>query len=108
MWFVWWLSDFRTHRALASSRPKSLAEAEGIPGNGVVKLHADVPKFLNAISKRGGTAHRPQETGWSYFLCAGSSDQSPHASEGSELPALARWDGGIVASQFLISTWLST
>ena len=55
-----------------------------------------------------GTAHRLPETGWSYFLCAGSSDQSPYASVGSDLPAVARWDGGIVASQFLISTWLST
>ena len=36
---------------LRSSRPKSLAEAEGIPGIGVVKLHAVVPKFLDAISK---------------------------------------------------------
>ena len=41
----------RTLRALASSRPRSLAEAEGIPGIGVVKLHAVVPKFLDAISK---------------------------------------------------------
>lgn len=36
---------------LRSSRPRSLAEAEGIPGIGVVKLHAVVPKFLDAISK---------------------------------------------------------
>ena len=41
----------RTLRALASSRPRSLAEAEGIPGIGPVKLHAVVPRFLDAISK---------------------------------------------------------
>ena len=35
-----------------ASRPGSLAEAEGIPGIGVVKLHAVVPKFLEAIAKR--------------------------------------------------------
>ncbi len=34
----------RTLRALAASRPKSLAEAEGIPGIGPVKLHAVAPK----------------------------------------------------------------
>ena len=37
---------------LRSSRPRSLAEAEGIPGIGVVKLHAVVQKFLDTISKR--------------------------------------------------------
>ena len=41
----------RTLRALASSRPRSLAEADGIPGIGVVKLHAVVPRFLDAIAK---------------------------------------------------------
>ncbi len=41
----------RTLRGLASIRPKSLSEAEGIPGIGVVKLHAVVPRFLEAIAK---------------------------------------------------------
>ena len=36
---------------LRSSRPKSLAEAEGIPGIGPVKHHAVVPKILEAIAK---------------------------------------------------------
>ena len=53
VWFVWCLSDFRTLRAaLASSRPESPAETKSIPGIGVVKLHAVVPKFPDAISKR--------------------------------------------------------
>ena len=34
---------------LRSSRPKSLAEAEGIPGIGPVKLNAVAPRFLEAI-----------------------------------------------------------
>ena len=41
----------RALRGLASIRPKSLAEVEGIPGIGPVKLHAVVPRFLNAIAK---------------------------------------------------------
>jgi hypothetical protein len=41
----------RALRGLASIRPKSLAEAEGIPGIGPVKLHAVVPRFLEAIAK---------------------------------------------------------
>ena len=41
----------RTLRALASSRSRSLAEADGIPGIGPVKLHAVVPRFLDAIAK---------------------------------------------------------
>jgi hypothetical protein len=41
----------RTLRALASSRSRSLAEADGIPGIGPVKLHAVVPRFLEAIAK---------------------------------------------------------
>ena len=41
----------RTLRALASIRPKSLAEVEGIPGIGPVKLNAVVPRFLGAIAK---------------------------------------------------------
>ena len=41
----------RTLRALAASRPKSLAEAEGIPGIGPVKINAVVPRFLEAIAK---------------------------------------------------------
>ena len=41
----------RALRGLASIRPKSLAEVEGIPGIGVVKLHAVVPRFLEAIAK---------------------------------------------------------
>ena len=40
----------RALRGLASIRPKSLAEAEGIPGIGPVKLHAVVPRFLEAIA----------------------------------------------------------
>ena len=40
----------RALRGLASIRPKSLAEADGIPGIGPVKIHAVVPKFLDAIS----------------------------------------------------------
>ena len=36
---------------LRSSRPKSLAEAEDIPGIGPVKHHAVVPRFLKAIAK---------------------------------------------------------
>ena len=41
----------RALRGLASIRPKSLSEAEGIPGIGPVKLHAVVPRFLEAIAK---------------------------------------------------------
>jgi len=41
----------RALRGLASIRPKSLAEAEGIPGIGPVKLHAVVPRFLETIAK---------------------------------------------------------
>ena len=41
----------RTLRALASSRSRSLAEADGIPGIGPVKLHSVVPKILEAIAK---------------------------------------------------------
>jgi len=42
----------RALRGLASIRPKSLAEAEGIPGIiAPVKLHAVVPRFLDAIAK---------------------------------------------------------
>ena len=40
----------RTLRALASSRPRSLVEAEGIPGIDPVKLHAVVPRFLEALA----------------------------------------------------------
>jgi hypothetical protein len=37
---------------LRSSRPRSLAEAEGGPGDiGPVKLHAVVPRFLEAIAR---------------------------------------------------------
>ena len=36
---------------LRSSRPRSLAEAEGGPGIGEVKLHAVVPRFLEDIAK---------------------------------------------------------
>ena len=42
----------RALRGLASIRPKSPTEAEGIPGIGPVKLHAVVPRFLEAIAKR--------------------------------------------------------
>ena len=35
-----------------ASRPGSLAEAEGIPCIGPVKLHAVAPGFLEAIAKR--------------------------------------------------------
>ena len=38
----------RALRGLASIRPKSPTEAEGIPGIGPVKLHAVVPKILEA------------------------------------------------------------
>ncbi len=41
----------RALRGLASIRPKSLAEAEGLPGIGPVKLHAVVPRSLEAIAK---------------------------------------------------------
>ena len=41
----------RALRGLASIRPRSLAEAEGIPGIGPVKLHAVVPRFLEALAK---------------------------------------------------------
>ncbi len=41
----------RALRGLASIRPRSLAEAEGTPGIGPVKLHAVVPRFLEAIAK---------------------------------------------------------
>ena len=41
----------RALRGLASIRPKSLAEAEGIPSIGPVKIHAVVPRFLEAIMK---------------------------------------------------------
>ena len=41
----------RALRGLASIRPKSLAEAEGIPGIGPVKLHVVVLRFLDAIAK---------------------------------------------------------
>ena len=41
----------RALRGLASIRPRSLAEAEGISGIGPVKLHAVVPRFLEAIAK---------------------------------------------------------
>ena len=41
----------RALRGLASIRPKSLAEEEGIPGIGHVKLHAVAPRFLEAIAK---------------------------------------------------------
>ena len=38
---------------LRSSRPRSLAEAEGGPGDiGPVKLHAVAPRFLEDIAKR--------------------------------------------------------
>ena len=37
---------------LRSSRPRSLAEAEGGPGTGEVKLHTVAPRFLEAIVKR--------------------------------------------------------
>ena len=51
----------RTLRALASSRSRSLAEADGIPGIGPVKLHAVVPGFLDAIAKwkRSGDCFLP-------------------------------------------------
>ncbi len=39
-------------RDLASIRPKSPAGAEGIPRIGPVKIHAVVPRFLEAIAKR--------------------------------------------------------
>ena len=37
-------------RGLAERRPRTLRDAEGIPGIGPVKLHAVVPVFLRAIS----------------------------------------------------------
>ena len=36
---------------LRSSRPKSLTEGEGIPGIGPEKLHAVMPRFLEAIAR---------------------------------------------------------
>ena len=43
----------RALRGLSSIRPKSPTEAEGIPGIGPVKLHAVVPRFLEAIARGG-------------------------------------------------------
>ncbi len=50
----------RALHGLASIRPRSLAEAEDIPGIGVVKLHAVVPEFLESIAKweRNGAFRR--------------------------------------------------